>query len=65
MSAKSAGVLPRLVLTRFRGHPNLTKWEIEMTISYSLPKPKPVDAEEMEQFEERLQELEKLVERTT
>ena len=36
------------------------KWAIETTISYSLPKPKPVDSEEMTEFEDRLNELEKL-----
>jgi hypothetical protein len=34
------------------------KWAIEMTISYSLPKPKPVDPEELAEFEQRLIELE-------
>ena len=34
------------------------KWAIEMTISYSLPKPKPVDPDELEEFEERLSKLE-------
>ena len=34
------------------------KWAIEMTISYSMPKPKPIDTEEMAEFEERLNELE-------
>ena len=36
------------------------KWAIEMTISYSLPKPKPIDTEEMAEFEERLDELEQM-----
>ena len=36
------------------------KWAIEITISYSLPKPKPIDTEEMAEFEERLDELEKM-----
>ena len=39
------------------------KWAIEMTISYSLPKPKPIDTEEMAEFEERLDELEELAAR--
>ena len=39
------------------------KWAIEMTISYSLLKPKPIDTEEMEEFEERLTELEQLASR--
>jgi len=36
------------------------KWAIEMTISYSMPKPKPIDTEEMAEFEERLNELEQM-----
>ena len=36
------------------------KWAIEMTISYSLPKPKPIDTEEMAEFEERLEQLEQI-----
>ena len=39
------------------------KWAIEMTISYSLPKPKPVDPEELEEFEQRLIELEQMATR--
>ena len=34
------------------------KWAVEMTISYCLPKPKPVDPDELAEFEERLIELE-------
>lgn len=36
------------------------KWAIEMTISYSLPKPKPIDTEEMAEFESRLEQLEQI-----
>ena len=36
------------------------KWAIEMTISYSLPKPKPIDTEEMAEFEKRLDQLESM-----
>ena len=36
------------------------KWATEMTISYSLPKPKPVDPDELEEFERRLQQLEEM-----
>lgn len=36
------------------------KWAIEMTIAYSLPKPKPSDPEELEEIEERLAHLEQL-----
>lgn len=34
------------------------RWAVEMTISYSLPKPKPVDTEELQEIEERLEQLE-------
>jgi len=36
------------------------RWAIETTIAYCLPKPKPVDPEELEEFENRLIELEEL-----
>ena len=36
------------------------KWAIEMTIAYSLPKPRPVDTDEMAEFEERLTQLEQV-----
>lgn len=36
------------------------KWAIEITISYSLPKPKPIDIDEMAEFEERLNQLEQV-----
>lgn len=36
------------------------RWAIELVVSYSMPKPKPVDSEEMEEFEERLAELEEI-----
>lgn len=39
------------------------RWAIEMTIAYCLPKPKPVDPEELEEFEKRLDELEELASR--
>ena len=36
------------------------KWAVEMTISYCLPKPKPVNPDELQEFEERLTELEQM-----
>ncbi len=39
------------------------RWAIEMTIAYCLPKPKPVDPEELDEFERRLDELELLAKR--
>ena len=36
------------------------KWAVEMAIAYSLPKPKPVDPDELAEFEERLEQLEQI-----
>jgi len=38
------------------------RWAVELVVTYCLPKPKPVDPEELEEFEQRLDELEKAVE---
>ena len=38
---------------------------VEMTIAYCLPKPKPVDPEELEEFEQRLLELETMAQSKT
>ena len=34
------------------------KWAIQLVVTYSLPKPKPVDPDELAEFEERLSQLE-------
>ena len=39
------------------------RWAIETTIAYCLPKPKPVDPEELKEFEQRLLELEQIASR--
>jgi hypothetical protein len=36
------------------------RWAVEMTIAYSLPRPKPVDPDELAEFEERLTQLEQI-----
>ena len=36
------------------------RWAVELVVTYSLPKPKPVDPEELEEFEQRLIELEQM-----
>lgn len=36
------------------------RWAVEMTIAYCLPRPKPTDPEELEEFERRLAELEQV-----
>ena len=39
------------------------RWAIELVLSYSLPKPRPVDADEIADFEQRLTELEEIAAR--
>ncbi len=34
------------------------RWAVEMVIAYSMPKPKPVDSDEIKEIESRLLELE-------
>jgi hypothetical protein len=34
------------------------RWAVELVVTYSLPKPKPVDPDELAEFEERLSQLE-------
>jgi len=34
------------------------RWAVELVVTYCLPKPKPVDPEELEEFEHRLAQLE-------
>ncbi len=51
-------ILPDAITKLHEGVRAGEKWAIEMTISYSLPKPKPVDIDEMAEFEERLKRLE-------
>lgn len=36
------------------------RWAIELVVSYSLPKPRPVDPEEMRELEQRLEDLEQI-----
>ena len=36
------------------------RWAIELVVSYLIPKPRPVDADEVQEIEERLQDLEQL-----
>ena len=39
------------------------RWAVELVVTYSMSKPKPVDPEEMEEFEERLDQLEQIAPR--
>jgi hypothetical protein len=39
------------------------RWAIELVVTYSIPRPKPVDPDELEEFEERLAELEETARR--
>jgi hypothetical protein len=36
------------------------RWAVELVVTYSLPKPKPVDPDELEEFEQRLRQLEEM-----
>ena len=40
------------------------RWAIELVVTYSMPKPKPVDVDEMAEFEERLDRLEEIAGRS-
>ena len=39
------------------------RWAIEEILRYCIPRPKPVDPEELEEFERRLDELEEMARR--
>jgi hypothetical protein len=39
------------------------RWAIELVVSYSLPKPRPVDPDEVQELEEQLSDLEQLAAR--
>jgi hypothetical protein len=39
------------------------RWAIELVVSYSLPKPRPVDPDEVQEIEDRLSDLEQLTAR--
>lgn len=39
------------------------RWAVELVVTYSMSKPKPVDPEELEAFELRLNELEQMAHR--
>ena len=41
------------------------KWAIDLVVEYCLPKPRPVDSDEMHDLEERLQDLEQAALRRT
>ncbi len=39
------------------------RWAIELVVSYSIPKPRPIDTDEMQELDLRLQDLEELAAR--
>jgi len=39
------------------------KWAIELVVSYSIPKPRPIDPDEMQELEQRLLDLEQVAAR--
>ena len=51
-------ILPEAVQKLHEAVQSGEKWAIELVIGYSLPRPKPVDTEEMAEFDERMQKLE-------
>ena len=53
-------ILPEAVEQLHKAVQSGERWAVEMTIAYSLPKPKPIDTEELAEFEERLQQLEEI-----
>jgi hypothetical protein len=53
-------ILPEAVQQLHEAVKSGEKWAIELAISYSLPKPRAVDIDEMEEFEQRLTELEQI-----
>jgi hypothetical protein len=36
------------------------RWAVELVVTYLIPKPKPVDPEEIAEFERRLEDLEQM-----
>ena len=56
-------LLPETVERLGEAVSNGEKWAIEAVLRYCLPKPKPVDPDELEEFERRLNELEELAAR--
>lgn len=40
------------------------RWAIELVVSYCLPKPRPVDPDEVQELEERLEDLERCAARS-
>jgi hypothetical protein len=53
-------ILPKAIEQLRQAVSDGERWAIETTISYSLPKPKPVDPDELAEFEERLEQLEQM-----
>ena len=39
------------------------RWAIELVVNFSIPKPRPVDPDEMDELEQRLQDLEQIAAR--
>jgi hypothetical protein len=62
-SAKKAllePLLPDAIDKLHRAVSDGERWAVELVVTYSLPRPKPVDPEELEEFERRLEELEQM-----
>jgi hypothetical protein len=56
-------LLPKAIQKLYAALDKDERWAIELVVNYSLPKPRPVDPDEMEELEERLRDLEQLANR--
>ena len=56
-------ILPEAIEKLYAAVREGERWAIELVVTYSMPKPKPVDPEELEEYEQRLTELEEMARR--
>ncbi|MCH8247461.1 MAG: hypothetical protein IH951_13795 [Bacteroidetes bacterium] len=56
-------ILPEAIEKLYAAVKDGDRWAIELVVSYSMSKPKPVDPDELEEFEQRLLELEEMAAR--
>ena len=56
-------ILPEAIEKLYAAVREGERWAIELVVTYSMPKPKPVDPEELEEYEQRLTELEEMAQR--
>ena len=53
-------LLPEAIEKLHRAVSEGERWAVELVVTYSLPRPKPVDPDELEEFKRRLEELEQM-----